>query len=192
MKFLSRHKTKIQNALIVFCILFFIFSCARNRNEIIDAVENRRLIPSLHGEDIITLISDSGITRYRITAPVWSIFDRADTPFQEFPQGIHLERFDINFVVDVNIRSDYAKFLEREERWILRGNVDATNLAGERFETERLFWDQRAEKIYGDTLVRTTDPSGVIMYGDSFVSDQTLSNAVLTNARGVITIVEEE
>jgi LPS export ABC transporter protein LptC len=178
--------------MIVFCILFFVFSCARNRNEIIDAVGERQLFPSLHGVDIITLISDSGITRYRITAPVWSIFDRADPPFQEFPEGIHLERFDIHLIVDVNIRSDYAKFLEREERWILRGNVDATNLEGERIETERLFWDQRAEKIYSDTLTRITDPTGLIMYGDGFTSDQMLADIVLANARGVITIVEEE
>jgi LPS export ABC transporter protein LptC len=192
MKISRKNKTKIQNAMIVFCILFFIFSCSRNRNEVIGAVENRQLIPRAHGIDIITLISDSGVTRYRITAPVWSVFDRADPPFQEFPEGIHLERFDVNLFVDVNIRSDYAKFLEREERWFLRGNVDATNLAGERFETERLFWDQRAEKIYSDTLVRITDPTGVIMYGDSFVSDQMLANSVVTNARGDITITEEE
>ena len=178
--------------MIVVCILFFIFSCGRNRNEIIDAVECRQLIPSLHGVDIITLISDSGVTRYRITAPVWSIFDRAEPPFWEFPEGVILERFDIYLNVDANIRSDYAKYYEREELWILRGNVDATNLEGERFETERLFWDQRAEKIHSDTLVRITDPTGLIMYGDGFVSDQMLLNSVITNARGEITVTEEE
>ena len=178
--------------MIVFCILFFIFSCARNRNEVIDAVENRQLIPTAHGVDIITLISDSGVTRYRITAPVWSVFDRADPPFQEFPKGILLERFDLNLFVDVNLRSDYAKYYEREQRWFLRGNVDATNLEGERFETERLFWDERAEKIYSDTIVRITDPTGLIIYGDGFVSDQMLANWTITNARGDITITEEE
>lgn len=174
-------------------ILFFTIACGGNRNEVIDlTVEDRGQFPSLRAVDVVSLMSDSGITRYRKIAPVWKIFDKADPPFWEFPEGIYIERFDIDLNVDANIRSDYAKYFEREGLWKLVGNVDATNLEGYRYETERLFWDERAEEIRSDTTVRVTDPSGVIMYGDGFVSDQQLLNAVLTNARGVITVTEEE
>jgi len=190
---LSKNTNKILTAILAVGILFFIAACGRNRNEVIDLViESRGLFPSQHAVDIVSLVSDSGITRYRMTAPVWKIFDQADPPFWEFPEGIYLERFDTDLNVDANIRSDYAKNFVREELWKLVGNVDATNLEGYRYETERLFWDQRAEEIRSDTTVRVTDPSGLIMYGDGFVSDQQLLNAVLTNARGVITITEEE
>jgi len=185
--------TKILIAIMAVGILFFTIACGGNRNEVIDlTVEDRGQFPSLRAVDVVSLMSDSGITRYRKIAPVWKIFDKADPPFWEFPEGIYIERFDIDLNVDANIRSDYAKYFEREGLWKLVGNVDATNLEGYRYETERLFWDERAEEIRSDTTVRVTDPSGVIMYGDGFVSDQQLLNAVLTNARGVITVTEEE
>jgi len=190
---LSKNTNKILTAILAVGILFSIAACGKNKNEVIDLIiENRGQFPSQHAVDVISLMSDSGITRYRKTAPVWSIFDQADPPFWEFPEGIHLERFDTDMNVDANIRSDYARYFVREELWKLVGNVDAINLEGDRFETERLFWDQRAEQIYSDTIVRVTEVSGVILYGDSFVSDQQLRNAELTNARGDITITEEE
>ena len=172
-------------------ILFFVFSCNRNKTETIGAVENRTVIPRLHAYEITTIISDSGVTRYRINAEVWDVYDKADPPYWEFPQGIRLERFDPDLNVDANIESDYAKYFEKDELWLLRGNVDATNLEGERFETERLYWDQKTEKIYSDTIVKITQKTGVI-YGDDFISNQSLSNYQIKSGRGDFIVNEEE
>lgn len=173
-------------------MLFFMIACSGKKTEITDAVENRTEIPRLHAKDITTLVSDSGVTRYRVTAPVWDIFDKAEPPYWEFPAGIHLERFDLQLTVDANIHSDYAKYFEKDEFWELKGNVDATNLEGERFETERLFWDQKKEQIHSDTVVKITDASGTIIYGDDFISNQSLSNYTIKNGRGDFIIKDEE
>ena len=166
-------------------VLFF--SCGRNRIDVISAVEDRSNLPSLHSVEVTELISDSGITRYRISTPLWDVFDKADPPYQEFPEGIHLERFDTDLNVDANIHSKYAKYHEKEEIWELRGNVDATNLDGERFETERLFWDQRKERIYSDTLIKITQ-SDQILYGEGFESNQSLSKYVVNKSYGTFAV----
>ncbi len=172
--------------------LFFISACSKKKTEIIDAVKDRTEIPRLHANEIITLVSDSGITRYRISAPIWDVFDKAEPPYWEFPDGIHLERFNLQLEVDANIHSNYAKYYEKEEKWELKGNVDATNLEGERFETERLFWNQKTEQIHSDTIVKITDASGTVIYGDDFISNQSLSNYTIKNGRGDFIIKDEE
>ena len=37
---------------------------------------------------------------------------------------------------------------------LLEGNVEMTNVRGERLQTEKLYWDERNEEIYNHTFVR--------------------------------------
>jgi len=189
---MNEKTNRMLTAISVVGILFFMISCGGKKTEIIGAVENRNQLPKLHATEITTLISDSGITRYRMSAPVWDIYDKANPAYWEFPVGIHLERFDLELNVDANIQSDYAKYFEKDELWELRGNVDATNLEGERFETERLYWNQKKEQIHSDTVVKITNTTGTVIYGDDFISNQSLSNYTIKNGRADIILKEED
>ena len=155
----------------------------------IAAVKNRSAMPQLHATDITTVISDSGITRYRITAPTWNIYDRATPPYQEFPQGIHFERFDMNLKVDANIRSDYAKFNENERLWELRGNVKMTNIQGQLFETTQLFWNQIQERFYSDSAITITDATHIIK-GIGFESNQNMTNYHIKKSNGIFPVAK--
>jgi len=156
-----------------------------------DAVVDRSTLPKLHATEITTVISDSGITRYRISSPRWDVYDKASQPYWEFPNGIHFERFDLNLKVDANIHSQYARFDENEQLWELRGKVKATNLQGELFETEHLFWNQREERIYSDTLIRVTQASHIIT-GLGFESNQSMSRYSIRKPQGIFPVNEEE
>lgn len=176
-------------ALSVVVVLFLLFSCTSNETEQIDPVINRADIPRLHALQVTTVISDSGITRYRINTPQWDIYDKASQPYWEFPVGVHFERFDESLKVDANIHCEYAKFLENEQLWELKGNVRATNIKGELFETEQLFWNQREEKIYSDSLIKITQESYIIT-GIGFESNQEMTRYQVKNTTGVIPVTE--
>jgi len=176
-------------ALSVVVVLFLLFSCASNETEQIDPVINRADIPRLHALDVTTVISDSGITRYRINTPQWDIYDRSSQPYWEFPVGVHFERFDEMLNVDANIHCEYAKYLENEQLWELKGNVRATNIQGELFETEHLFWNQRSEKIYSDSLIKITQENYIIN-GIGFESNQEMTKYQVKNTTGVIPVEE--
>lgn len=137
-----------------------------------------------------TVISDSGITRYRIITPQWDVFDRATQPFWEFPAGVHFERFDEQLKIVANIHSDYARFLEHEQIWHLRGKVRATNIQGELFETEELFWDQRSERIYSDSLIKITQANYIII-GIGFESNQVMTQYEVRNTQAVLPVEDE-
>ena len=60
----------------------------------------KELRPTLHSEDVKTLISDSGVTKYRITAKVWEVFDKTVSPYWYFPEKIYVEKFDSLYNTD--------------------------------------------------------------------------------------------
>ena len=186
-KYISVCKTIVGGLFLLFCIV----SCNKDdKPEKIAAVVDRSAMARLHATDITTLISDSGITRYRISAPCWNVYDRANQPYWEFPQGIHFERFDLNLKVVANIQSDYAKFNENEQLWELRKNVKMTNIQGQLFETNQLFWNQREERFYSDSLIKITDATHIIK-GIGFESNQNMTNYHIRKTQGIFPIDKE-
>lgn len=169
--------------------LMFIVSCSNEQPDKISAIKNRAAMPKLHATDITTVISDSGITRYRISTPRWDVYDKSNQPYWEFPKGINFERFNLEMKVDANIHSQYAKFNENEKIWELRGKVRLTNLQGELFETEQLFWNQNQERFYSDSLINITRANSVTR-GIGFESNQSMTHYQIKHFKGVFPIVE--
>lgn len=188
MKQLFPENFRITIALVAIVILFLQTAC-HEKTEIgsIAAISNRSELPRLRATDISTVISDSGITRYRISAPQWDMFDKASQPYWEFPRGIHFEQFDENLKVYANIHSNYARFLEYQKLWQLRGNVRMMNIKGELFESERLFWDQAAERIYSDTIVKITQTTSII-YAVGFESNQQMTKYLFKSTKGIFPV----
>lgn len=181
----------ITTAFSVVVVFFLLFSCSTTITEQINLELSSGEVPTLHTSDVTTVISDSGITRYRIYTPVWNVYDKASQPYWEFPDGVHFERFDENLIVDANVHCEYAKFLEREKIWELKGNIRATNIKGELFETEQLFWNQKTEKIYSDSLVTITQEDYIIN-AQGFESNQQMTKYTWKQTQGIFPVKEEE
>lgn len=177
--------------LLLVAVPYFLSGCGTQEKERIDAVVDRGSIPTLEAFDVLTIVSDSGITRYRISAEVWQVYDKASQPYWDFPEGIYLETFDSLLNVTSSVRGDYAKFLENEQIWELKGNVSATNIDNEVFETEQLFWDQKTERIYSDSSIVITRQSSIIN-GIGFESNQSMTNYTIRNPKGIIPIRDDE
>jgi LPS export ABC transporter protein LptC len=154
-----------------------------------EAVDNRSSMAVLEARDVMTLISDSGVTRYRIQSPRWMVYDKADTPYWEFPEGIYLEKFNENLTSDASIEADYAFYNEPAQLWTLRGNVKAINLEGEQFETPLMFWDQKSETVYSDSSIVITRDMSVIK-GMGFRSNQSMTEYTILRPTGVFPIEE--
>jgi LPS export ABC transporter protein LptC len=178
---------------IICCVLvlLFIVSCSKEKPDKISAIKDRAAMPKLHATDITTVISDSGITRYRISTPRWDVYDKSSHPYWEFPKGINFERFNLDMKVDANIHSQYAKFNENEKIWELKGKVKIINLQGDLFETEHLFWNQNQERIYSDTIVKVTKAQGIIN-AVAFESNQSMTKYSFKKATGPIVVQEEK
>ena len=103
-------------------------SCHNDAKMTADAVVDRESIPGLDASAVTTLISDSGITRYRITTQTWQIYDKATPVYWEFPDGIYMEKFNYDLEVDTWLRSDYAHYNEETQIWEQRVLRDTATL----------------------------------------------------------------
>ena len=129
-------------------VLFFYTACGSTDTETIDIQFDPETTPSMNTDSVTTLISDSGITRYKLVADNWQVFDKAAEPFWYFPEGIYLERFDSLFQVEAKILADSAWNYTEKRLWRLKGNVDIRNMEGEKFLSDELFWDQKEQRVY--------------------------------------------
>ncbi|MDR0873869.1 MAG: LPS export ABC transporter periplasmic protein LptC [Prevotellaceae bacterium] len=181
----------MKNTLYIIIVVssFFLLSCSENDKNTIQSFPDRASVPVLRTTDIVTMVSDSGVTRYRISAAEWAIYDKAEPPYWDFPKGVLFERFDNNLKTDANMSSDTAVYYTNSELWELTGNVRATNLSGEVFETQKLFWNQKEERIYSDAPISITQKDKKIN-GTGFESNQTLSKYTITKVTGIFPIEE--
>ena len=171
---------------IVHCALFF--SC-QTKHEMTESVTDIKRTPQVYADSITTIVSDSGIIRYRIIAPDWYVYEKADTPYWDFPNGLRFERFDENYNVDTEIECDRAVYYSKLELWKLNDNVEATNLSQEEFYTNELYWDQKEERVYSDSAITLIQKERKIL-GVGFESNQTFSRYSIRQPKGTIPIEE--
>ena len=171
---------------IVHCALFF--SC-QTKHEMTESVTDIKNTPQVYADSITTIVSDSGIIRYRIIAPEWYVYEKADTPYWDFPNGLRFERFDENYKVDAEIECDRAVYYSKLELWKLNDNVEATNLNKEEFYTNELYWDQKEERVDSDSAITIIQKERKIL-GVGFESNQTFSRYSIRQPKGTIPIEE--
>ena len=167
-------------------VMFILLSAARSgRKKIVsEAITERDSLPVMETKGVTTLISDSGIIRYRLQAEKWEIFDKKKPPYWAFEEGIYLETFDTLFQMEANIVADTAYYFEKQKLWKLMGNVIIRNLKGEKFNTELLFWDQNTEKVYSDRFIRIEQPDRIIT-GRGFESNQEMTKYSIHKPEGI-------
>lgn len=177
--------------LIVMASVSILTSCQKEKKAIIESFGDPKDVPSLSTFDVNTLISDSGVTRYRIQAKEWRVFDKADEPYWFFPQGIFVEKFDSNFATESFILSDTAIFFNKLQLWRLRGDVRIENMQNERFFTEEIYWNQQKKSIYSDSAIHI-ERSDRIIEGVGFISNEAMTQYTIRHTTGIFPINQDK
>ncbi|MBR4118476.1 MAG: LPS export ABC transporter periplasmic protein LptC [Bacteroidales bacterium] len=172
---------------IVVLLMIIMFSCGKDNKEVIEAFADPNEVPTIYSKDVSTLISDSGVTRYRVVAPDWYMYENSETPRWYFPRGIYLETFDDDYNVAAFLEGDTAIFYKNQRLWEIRGDVKMANTNDERFFTEQLFWSQDAKKIYSDTIIHI-ERGDRIIEGLGFESNQNMTRYKILKTTGIFPI----
>jgi len=130
-----------------------------------------------------TLVSDSGIIRYRIVTEKWEVNQVKNPSFWRFDKGLFLEQFDEKFHIVSYIQSDTAYYYDQRKLWELRGRVRVRTKDGLRFSSEELFWDQVRREFYSNMFSRVVTPVRE-MQGTRFLSDEGMTHYTVSNSKG--------
>lgn len=174
-----------------FLTMAFFWSCREENKVDISHSLDSSVMPSMSTRNIATLISDSGITQYKIISPLWNIYDEVDTPYWSFPEGLYLQKYDKDYNVIATVAADSAKFFKNERLWRLEGEVEMTKFPNELFMSPRVFWDQRKQQLYSDTFIHIENATHVIE-GTGFESDESLSTYRILHPNGIFPINRED
>lgn len=159
-------------------------SCNDEKKEVISGDFDPEHFATMTTVNVTTLISDSGVTRYRIDTPLWLMFDEAKEPRWTFPEGVKLEKYDDLFRRDASVECDSATFFKDKQLWRLDGYVAIENMAGEKFLTPQLYWDQRHQKIYSDSFIHI-ERADRIIEGYGFESNERMTNYHVKQVSGI-------
>lgn len=183
----------ITTTVLVVVMLQFLLTtaCNRDKKDIVEVAFDPETTYTMKATDVASLISDSGITRYRLNAKEWLVYSKAKEPFWYFPRGIYVEKFDTLFHTEASIQADTAYYFNKKELWHLIGNVEVENLEGKRFETSELFWDQPTAKVYSDKYIRIILSDGDTLQGRyGFEANQDMTNYRIFSSQAVFNVNE--
>lgn len=180
----------ITTALAVVMLLLF-SSCSGKKKELGAAITERDSLPVMDTRGVVTLVSDSGVIRYRLNAEEWLVYDKKDPPYWAFEKGVYVEKFDSLFQVEASIKADTAYYYDKKKLWKLISNVHIQSQKGELFDTELLYWDQNAKKVYSDEAVRVEQTDRII-YAEGFESNEQMTKYTFFKVNNTIFYVDEE
>lgn len=173
--------------LVALSLMAVLDACGGSDTESIALDIDPEHTPTMTTREVSTLISDSGITRYHIQAPMWLVFGEASQPSWKFPGGVFLEKFDDNLKQEATVEADSATYFERLKLWRLDGNVRIKNTLNEKFLTPQLFWDQRSQKIYSDSFIHI-ERSDRVIEGYGFDSNDRLTEYEVRRVSGIFPV----
>lgn len=170
-------------------IVFLFISCllAASCQEAVEhtagAIRDRDSVAVMTSLGVNTLISDSGIIKYRIVTERWEVNQNKKPSRWTFDKGLFLEQFDEKFHVQSYIQCDTAYYYDQKRLWELRSRVRILTKDGLRFSSERLYWDEGKHELYSNTFSRLVTPERTLQ-GSYFRSDEHMTHYFVTNSRG--------
>lgn len=158
-------------------------SCTESKEHTAPAIHPRDSVATMTTWGVNTLISDSGVIKYRIVAEKWEVNQQRNPSRWIFERGLFLEQFDEKFRVQSHIQCDTAYYFDQSKIWELRGRVRMNTTDGMTFTSEELFWDQNEHQIYSHMFSHLITPERELQ-GTYFRSDEQLTRYTITNSKG--------
>lgn len=165
-------------------------SCAGDQEHMAAAINENDSLPFMTAHGISTLISDSGVIRYKIVSEEWKIYNTTIPASWTFERGFFMERYDEDMHIDLFVQADTA-YLRKQKIWELRGRVIIKNLEGTLFETEELFWDMEEHIMWNHMPMDITMPEREL-HGTDFRSNEQMTDYFVSNSIGAMPAKDAE
>lgn len=167
---------------LVVCMMM-LTACEEQTEHTAPAINDRDSVSTMITNGVNTLISDSGLIKYRIVAERWEINQRRNPQRWIFDKGLFMTQFDEKFHVQLYIQCDTAYHYDGLRLWELRGRVHVVTKDGLDFKSEELFYDMNKHEFYSYKYSRLVTPERTLQ-GTYFRSDENITNYYVSNSKG--------
>ncbi len=160
-----------------------LISCNDVQEHTAPAIHDRDSASMMVSYGVNTLISDSGIIKYRIVTERWDVNTVRQPSRWTFEKGVFFEQFDEKFHVQAYVQADTAWYFDQKKLWHLRGRVRIRNVNGLIYTSEELYWDGLRHELYSNVFSKVVTPERT-MEGTYFLSDERMSHYIVSNSKG--------
>ncbi len=176
-------------AFALVCIMVTLTGCKDKMTSMVTHSTDPEKVPTMTSNDVQTVISDDGHTRYRITTKRWLMFEEAKEPHWIFPDGVKAEELDSAYQTITSIQCDSAYYDEHKQLWDLHGHVTITNVEGDVIMTDQLYWDQMDHRLFGEAFIHV-EKQGRVIEGYGYESNEEFTNYHLRDVEAIFPIDE--
>lgn len=169
---------------LLFTINYSLFiACEEAQEHTAAAIYDRDSVSMMVSYGVNTLISDSGIIKYKIVTERWDVNVIKQPTRWTFEKGVFFEQFDQNFHVEAYVQADTAWYFDQQKLWHLRGRVRIRNANGLVYTSEELFWDGLKHELYSNVFSKVVTPERTLQ-GTYFRSDEQMRHYTVSNSKG--------
>lgn len=173
----------MESRIAIIATFVAMISCTEVHEHTAPAVHDRDSASMMTSYGVNTLISDSGVIKYKIVTERWDVNTVKNPSRWTFEKGIFFEQFDEKFHVEAYIQADSAWYFDQLNLWKLRGRVRIRNINGLIYESEELFWNGATHEFYSNVYSKVTTPERT-MEGTYFLSDEHMRHYTVNNSKG--------
>jgi LPS export ABC transporter protein LptC len=152
------------------------------------------------GTNIQAYLSESGMSMGKLEAkvkgklqsPFMYHYQRADTPYFEFPRSLHVDFYRDSVMVnetptiESKLDARYGKYLPNQDKVYLRDSVVVKNiLKGDTLHAKYLWWDQHTQRFTTDDSVQINTPDKTL-WGTGMEADQNFRWYTIRHMTGTI------
>lgn len=163
--------------------LILLSACDEVKEHTAPAVDDKDSASMMTTYGVNTLISDSGVIKYRIITERWDVNTVRQPSYWEFIKGIFFEQFDEKFHIQAYVQADTAWYFDQLRLWKLRGRVSIRNANGLVYRSEELYWDGMSHELYSNVFSRVVTPERTLE-GTYFRSNENMSRYTVSNSKG--------
>ena len=168
-----------------------ILSCTEPTEHTAAAIYDRDSVSVMTSYGVKTLISDSGVIKYKIVTERWDVNTIKNPNCWTFEKGVFFEQFDQQFHVEAYVQADTAWYFDQKKLWHLRGRVRIRNVNGLLYESQELWWDGLRHELYSNVFSKVTTPERTLQ-GSYFLSDERMTHYTVSNSKGSFTTEDME
>lgn len=176
-------RLRIKILVISLNVMLGFLSCSQEVEHTAAAIHERDSVSMMTSYGVNTLISDSGVIKYKIVTERWDVNTVKNPTRWTFEKGIFMEQFDEKFHVEAYVQADTAWYYDQLKLWELRGRVRIRNVNGLVFTSEELYWDGMKHELYSYKFSRVVTPERTLQ-GSYFRSDERMTRYTVSNSKG--------
>lgn len=175
---------RIKGSYVVGILMFLILAGCQNQVEhTAPAIRPQDSVAMMTSYGVNTLVSDSGVMKYRIVTERWEVNTSKNPSLWIFDKGLLLEQFDEKFHINSYIQCDTAYYYDLQKIWKLYGRVSILTKDGLRFNSEQLTWDQNKHELSSNVFCKLVTPERTLQ-GSHFWSDEKMTRYYVSNSKG--------